>query len=298
MSTSTRDDFSADAKRVLANRVGQRCSNPECRALTTGPQIEPTKAVNIGVAAHITAASAGGPRFDSRLSPGERAGVENGIWLCQNCAKRVDNDPRQYTCEVLLTWRKDAELDAHTNLGRTRTSTSVASNDEFELVATQAEEANLDDESEHKQIWQMFHLARISQHDGSELGEIAGALSAVRLGASGLRYWQSGSPVSIGSVWYYPTGKHACVGSTWYYPNGKHACIGSVWYYPTGKHACIGSTWYHPSGSHAGTEASMLARAVGGLTKQERDAVGAGLRRLSGDMRTLALVDLVCRGGN
>lgn len=150
MSIFTRDDFSADAKRVLANRVGQRCSNPECRALTTGPQVEPSKSVNIGVAAHITAASAGGPRFDSRLSSAQRAGVENGIWLCQNCAKRVDNDPGRYTREVLITWRKDAEQDAHVNLGRTRTGSPVAPDDELELVATQPEEAALDNESEHK----------------------------------------------------------------------------------------------------------------------------------------------------
>src|SRR6266404_6234115 len=87
------DDFSEVVKRVLASRVGNLCSNPECRALTSGPQDDPSKAVNVGVAAHITAASPGGPRYDSSLLPEERSGHKNGIWLCQNCAKHIDNDP-------------------------------------------------------------------------------------------------------------------------------------------------------------------------------------------------------------
>jgi len=31
-----RDDFSAEAKRILAARVGLLCANPECRAATAG----------------------------------------------------------------------------------------------------------------------------------------------------------------------------------------------------------------------------------------------------------------------
>jgi hypothetical protein len=79
------DDFSERVKRALGSRVGNLCSNPECRALTSGPQEDPAKALNIGVAAHITAASPGGQRYDSDLLPDERSGPSNGIWLCQNC---------------------------------------------------------------------------------------------------------------------------------------------------------------------------------------------------------------------
>jgi len=79
-----RDDFDAKTKEMLARRVGYRCSNPDCRKLTSGPQEDPTKAVSIGVAAHITAASEGGPRYDDSLSLEERSSVDNGIWLCQN----------------------------------------------------------------------------------------------------------------------------------------------------------------------------------------------------------------------
>lgn len=81
------DDFSDPVKRALASRVGNLCSNPKCRALTSGPQEDPAKAVNLGVAAHITAASPGGPRYDAEILPDERSGPANGVWLCQNCAK-------------------------------------------------------------------------------------------------------------------------------------------------------------------------------------------------------------------
>lgn len=107
-----RDDFPASTKEILARRVAYRCSNPECRKPTSGPQSDPGKAVNLGVAAHITAASPGGPRFDATLVESQRISGENGIWLCQTCAKLVDNDPRRYTVETLLAWKREAERRA------------------------------------------------------------------------------------------------------------------------------------------------------------------------------------------
>ena len=104
-----RDDFSLSVKDTLAKRVAQRCSRPECRQVTSGPQEEPGKAINVGVASHITAASPGGPRYDESLTPERRQAIENGIWLCQTCAKLIDNDPLRYSCEVLHQWKRDAE---------------------------------------------------------------------------------------------------------------------------------------------------------------------------------------------
>jgi hypothetical protein len=52
-----RDDFAEQVKRTLAARVGNLCSNPDCQALTSGPQDDPTKVLNVGVAAHISAAT-------------------------------------------------------------------------------------------------------------------------------------------------------------------------------------------------------------------------------------------------
>lgn len=80
--------------------------------MTTGPRTDPTKIVNIGVAAHITAAAEGGPRYDPALIPDQRKAPENGIWLCQNCAKLIDNDPLRYTVEILRGWKANAETAA------------------------------------------------------------------------------------------------------------------------------------------------------------------------------------------
>jgi hypothetical protein len=116
-----RDEFSAGTKQLLANRVGHRCSNPSCRQSTSGPQSDPKKAINVGVAAHITAASIGGPRFDPGLTPDEREGIGNGIWLCQTCAKLVDSDVTRYSVGLLREWRNQAEGTSIQEIeGRTR----------------------------------------------------------------------------------------------------------------------------------------------------------------------------------
>ena len=90
-------------------RVGVRCSNRFCRKLTTGPRTESPYIINIGVGAHLTAASPGGPRYDPSLLSQQRESAENGIWLCQNCAKLIDNDQAHYSAEVLQEWKAQAE---------------------------------------------------------------------------------------------------------------------------------------------------------------------------------------------
>lgn len=107
-----RDDFPADVKDLLAKRVGMLCSNPNCRQPTSGPQEDPAKVLNIGVAAHITGAAPGGPRFDGNMSPEARCAFDNGIWLCQNCAKLVDNDARRFASDVLREWKRLSECAA------------------------------------------------------------------------------------------------------------------------------------------------------------------------------------------
>jgi hypothetical protein len=113
------DDFSESVKRALASRVGNLCSNPDCRAPTSGPQEDPAKAVNLGVAAHITAASPGGPRYDPELLSEERSGPPNGLWLCQNCAKLIDNDPSRFAANLLKEWKNIAEAEARNRVGKT-----------------------------------------------------------------------------------------------------------------------------------------------------------------------------------
>jgi hypothetical protein len=120
-----RDEFPADVKDMLARRAGMRCSNPDCRRPTSGPRDAPNKAVNIGVAAHITAATQGGPRYDESLSSEKRKSVENGIWLCQNCAKLVDNDAERFTSNILRRWKSLSEEAARLNVETAAYTTSL-----------------------------------------------------------------------------------------------------------------------------------------------------------------------------
>jgi hypothetical protein len=117
-----RDDFPLAVKELLAKRVAYHCSNPGCRHVTSGPQENPTRVINIGVAAHITAASPDGPRHDPSLTAEQRGSVDNGIWLCQSCGKLVDNDELRYTVAGLRDWKRVAEASAARDLERPRTA--------------------------------------------------------------------------------------------------------------------------------------------------------------------------------
>lgn len=126
-----RDDFLIATKELLAKRVGFQCSNPQCGQPTSGPQENPAKAVNIGVACHITAASPAGPRYDASFTPEQRVDIRNGIWLCQTCAKLIDSDLARYSTASLRQWKEVAERSAARALefrrGRDRHSENVFS---------------------------------------------------------------------------------------------------------------------------------------------------------------------------
>ena len=105
-----RDDFLPKTKEALAKRVGYKCSNPNCRKPTIGPQIENLEGVvNIGVAAHITAAAPGGKRYNPNITSEQRRNITNGIWLCQNHAKIIDSDEERYPVELLIKWKQISE---------------------------------------------------------------------------------------------------------------------------------------------------------------------------------------------
>lgn len=116
--TCSRDDFPESIKRALAARVNHRCSNPGCGAPTSGPQVEPGKALNVGVAAHIAGAAPGGPRYDATMTAQQRADIANGVWVCQTCAKLIDNDPVRFHATLLQDWRAAAEQAALDQVGK------------------------------------------------------------------------------------------------------------------------------------------------------------------------------------
>ncbi|MFG2002106.1 hypothetical protein ACGFNU_23435 [Spirillospora sp. NPDC048911] len=108
-----RDDFTKQVKDQIERRAGHRCSMPNCRRATSSPNpTAPSQSIRTGVAAHITAASPQGPRFDASLTPQERASTENGVWMCQLCARVIDISPNVFTIEVLRAIKSDAERRA------------------------------------------------------------------------------------------------------------------------------------------------------------------------------------------
>jgi hypothetical protein len=113
-----RDDFPASVITKLRERVGSRCSNPDCRVPTTGPGAGETGVSSIGVAAHITAASPGGPRFDPGLDVQARRSARNGIWLCANCSIAIDRDCEAHTVSLLRRWKTQAEERAKSERGK------------------------------------------------------------------------------------------------------------------------------------------------------------------------------------
>ena len=115
---NNRDDFSQTVVKHLGNRVNHICSNPDCQVVTVGPKATPDKASVIGKAAHITAAAEGGPRYDASLTPVQRSGIDNGIWLCANCHDKVDADPVRYPAELLRAWKQQAEDNASNRFGK------------------------------------------------------------------------------------------------------------------------------------------------------------------------------------
>ncbi len=114
------DEFALPTKRLIASRAGYVCAFPNCCAPTSGPTLDGERAVNVGEAAHITAAQLHGPRYDPSLTSEQRRGAENGIWMCATHATLVDRDTQLYTAELLRTWKIDSELRALRMLGQPR----------------------------------------------------------------------------------------------------------------------------------------------------------------------------------
>jgi hypothetical protein len=102
-------DFSEGTKGTLAKRAAQICSNPECRRPTSGPHSDETKAINLGEAAHIRAARPGQARYDANMTDEQRQAISNGIWLCKECARRIDVDEAKYPISLLAEWKKEHE---------------------------------------------------------------------------------------------------------------------------------------------------------------------------------------------
>ena len=117
MSNSKRDDFTPNDKRVMAERVSWRCSFPGCGRNTVGPNSDdPTKKINNGIAAHISAAAPGGPRYNPQMTSEERKHISNGVWMCRDHGNLIDADFTEYSTNTLRDWKLQAEKRASDSL--------------------------------------------------------------------------------------------------------------------------------------------------------------------------------------
>jgi len=112
----TKSRFPVAIRKKLMDSVGDFCSAPHCRVRTAKFDPETGKKISIGDAAHIKGAR--GPRFDASQENSERHGFWNGIWLCGNCHRRVDQNTKLYPTDLLLRWKQKAMEDHNYQLGR------------------------------------------------------------------------------------------------------------------------------------------------------------------------------------
>ena len=116
-----RDNFVQAVVNALGKRAAFICSNPDCRKQTIAPSdADIMKFQYIGAAAHITAASKHGPRYDPNMTAKDRAAITNGIFLCRNCADLIDkNQGIDFTADELRRWKKNHEEWTSANLNKT-----------------------------------------------------------------------------------------------------------------------------------------------------------------------------------
>lgn len=110
--------FSADTIDTLGKRAAFLCSNPDCGALTAGPTVHEAGSVNLGEAAHIFGLTPRSARYITSLSATELGDITNGIWLCRNCHKSVDNDELRFPVDLLFQWRRLHEAAVLDRLGK------------------------------------------------------------------------------------------------------------------------------------------------------------------------------------
>lgn len=113
-----RDDFTPTTIRALKDAAGNICSKPDCLVFTAGSKELHDGPMSIGIAAHITAAAPGGPRYDGTITKEQRRAVSNGVWLCQNHARQIDVDPVPFPVELLKKWKAQAEQRSNTMVGQ------------------------------------------------------------------------------------------------------------------------------------------------------------------------------------
>lgn len=115
-----RDNFPASVIEVLKKRAAYICSNPNCKKMTIAPSSsDNNKVIYIGRAAHISAASQNGPRYEPNISGEERSSINNAIFLCSNCADMIDdNGGIDFQASTIKKWKAEHEKWVWENLNK------------------------------------------------------------------------------------------------------------------------------------------------------------------------------------
>ncbi len=114
----TRDNFSSKTRFELALSVNFQCARPGCSTITHFPKQSLQGSINIGNAAHISAAAEGGPRYDENLTPEQRKAADNGVHLCANDARHIDADPEAFPVPLLRNWQFQKMQELQSNNGQ------------------------------------------------------------------------------------------------------------------------------------------------------------------------------------
>ncbi|TGL17376.1 hypothetical protein EHQ47_19465 [Leptospira bourretii] len=140
---NNRTNFSTQTKELIGKLSGYHCSFPECSQYTIGmtESDEKKKVSSIGVACHIYPATSNPKvaRYDSKIPKDFLKSENNGIWMCQNHAKLIDDDDSSYTADLLFFWKKISEIKIQNSQRNTKNSKEI----DFPLVSSIITPSNL-----------------------------------------------------------------------------------------------------------------------------------------------------------
>ncbi len=140
---TARDDFTEKTKAQIARQVGYLCSFPSCRVATVGSTQDGQGVISIGTAAHICAASPGGPRYDEQMTSAERSSPDNGIWMCRDHGKAIDSDEKAFPGALLRQWKQHALQEAWRRVLRAQGKVPALPATEVSLAIRSAAERDL-----------------------------------------------------------------------------------------------------------------------------------------------------------
>lgn len=127
-----RANFSSSTIEKLYKSNGGLCSR--CGRMTTAYNHENLKYISIGEAGHIFGAkrtSDKSPRSNSTLTNDFLKNFENGIWLCKNCHKLIDDAEKDFSSDLLLKMKKKASSLAYDSLKRGIEFYELIQNDKY-----------------------------------------------------------------------------------------------------------------------------------------------------------------------